>query len=51
MRTKRTSNVLGGSLTLANLENDHGFISKESKAMRYYAKSGQYHIIVESRDS
>ena len=49
-----------GSPTLANLGNDHGFISKEyisigmrpfgetkSKTMRAYAQSGQYHIIVE----
>ena len=45
-----------------NLGNDHGFIIKEyylhwneafwetqSKAMRAYAQSGQYHTIVESR--
>ena len=50
--------LLGGSPTLANLENDHGFISKEyisigmkpfgeaSKAMRAYAQSEQYHTIV-----
>ena len=43
-----------GSLTSANLGNDHGFISEEygevqSKAMRAYAQSGQYHTIVESR--
>ena len=58
--------LLGGSPTLANLGNDHGFISKEyisigmsmrpfgeaqSKAMRAYAQSGQYHTIVEVRDS
>ena len=55
---------MGGSPTLANLGNDHGFISKEyisigmrpfgetkSKAMRAYAQSGQYHTIVEVRDS
>ena len=49
---------------MANLENDHGFISKEyisigmrpfgeaqSKVMRAYAQSGRYHTIVESRDS
>ena len=54
----------GGSPTLPNLGNNHGFISKEyisigtrlfgetqSKSMRGYAQSGQYHIIVESRDS
>ena len=52
---------MGGSPTLANLEEDHGFISKESisigmrpfgeaqsKAMRAYAQSGQYHNMVES---
>ena len=56
--------LLGGSSTLANLENDHGFISKEyisidmrpfgetkNKTMRAYAQSGQYHTIVEGRDS
>jgi len=49
---------------LTNLGNDHGFIGKEyisigmrpveeaeSKVMRAYAQSGQYHTIVESRDS
>jgi len=51
---------------LTNLGNDHEFISKEyifigtsmrpfgeaqSKAMRAYAQSGQYHTIVEVRDS
>ena len=53
--------LLGGSPTLANLGNDHEFISKEyistgmrpfgevqSKVMRAYAKSGQYHTIMES---
>ena len=52
------------SPTLANLGNDHGFIIKEyisistrlfgeaqSKAMRAYAQSRQYHTIVESRNS
>ena len=52
------------SPTLANLEDDHRFISKkyisigmrlfreaQSKATRAYAQSGQYHTIVESRDS
>ena len=47
---------------MANLRNDHEFISKEyisigmmlfgeaqSKAMRAYAQSGQFHTIVESR--
>ena len=51
--------LLGGSPTLANLGNDHEFISKEyisigmrpfgeaqSKAMRAYAQSGQYHTVV-----
>ena len=46
---------------MANLGNDHGFISKEyiyigmrpfgeaeSKAMRAYTQSGQYHTIVGS---
>ena len=46
----------------ANLRNNHGFINKEyslhwvrrfgeaqTKAIRAYAQSGQYHIIVESR--
>ena len=50
------------SPTSANLGNDHGFINKntlsigmkpfgepQSKAMRAYAQSGQYHTIVESR--
>ena len=50
------------SPTSANLGNDHGFINKEyslhwheafweaqSKPMRAYAQSGQYHTIVESR--
>ena len=52
--------MLGVSPTLANLGNDHVFISKipigmrpfgeaQSKAMRAYAQSGQYHTIVESR--
>ena len=50
--------------TLANLGNDHGFISEEfylhwdevflgeaqNKATRAYAQSGQYYTIVESRD-
>ena len=49
---------------MANLGNDHGFISKEyisigmrpfgeaqSKAIRTYAQSGQYHTIVEVRGS
>ena len=49
---------------LTNLGNDHGFISKEyisngmrpfgeaqSKAVRAYAQSGQYHTIVKVRDS
>ena len=56
--------LLGGRPTLTNLGNDDGFISKEyifigmrlfgeaqSKAMRAYAQSGQYHTIVESRDA
>ena len=48
------------SPTSANLGNDHGFIIKEyfldevfweaqSKTMRAYTRSGQYHTIVESR--
>ena len=50
------------SSTSANLGNDHGFIIKEyslhcyevfweaqSKTMRAYAESGQYHTIVKSR--
>ena len=50
------------SPTSANLGNDHGFINKntlsigmrpfgeaQSKAIRAYAQSGQYHTIVESR--
>ena len=50
------------SPTSANLENDHGFIIKkyylhwnetfweaESKTMRTYAQSEQYHTIVENR--
>ena len=50
------------SPTSANLGNDHEFINKEyslhgfeafwkveSKTMRAYAQSGQYHTIVESR--
>ena len=58
------SRLLVGSHTLANLGNDHGFISKEyifigmrffweaqSKVMRAYAQSGQYHTIAESCDS
>ena len=53
--------LLWGSPTLANLGNDHGFISKEyifigmrpfeedqSKAIRAYAQSEQYHTSVES---
>ena len=49
---------------LANLGNDHGFISKEyisivmrsfgeaqNKVMRAYAQSEQYHTIVKSCDS
>ena len=49
---------------MANLEKDHGFISKEyisigtrpfreaqSKAMRAYAPNGQYHTMVESQFS
>ena len=53
------------SPTSANLGKDHGFIIKEysisistrpfgeaqSKATRAYAQSGQYHAIVETRDS
>ena len=52
------------SPTLVNLVHDHGFIVKkyisigtrlfgeaQSKAMRGYVQSGQYHTIVESRDS
>ena len=52
------------SLTLVNLVEDYGFTSEEyylhcyeafgeaqSKAMRAYAQSGQYHTIVESHDS
>ena len=47
------------SLILANLGNDRGLISEEyeafwkaqSKAMRAYVRSGQYHTIVKSRDS
>ena len=51
------------SPTLANLGNDHGFMSKgihlhwyegfweaQNKAMRAYAQSEQYHTILESRD-
>jgi len=51
------------SYILTNLGNDHGFISKkyisigmrcfgeaQSKVMRAYAQSGQYHSIVEVRD-
>ena len=54
----------GVSPTLANLGNDHEFISEEyylhwyeafweaqSKVMRGYAQNGQYHTIVESPDS
>ena len=54
--------VLDESPTSTNLGNDHGFIIKEyylhwyetfgeaqSKAMRAYAQSGQYHIIMEIR--
>ena len=61
---KGREGLLGGSLTLASLGNDHGFISKEyisiglrpfeeikSKAIRAYTQSGQYHIIVENCDS
>ena len=56
--------LLGGSFTLANLWNDHGFIIKEyisigtrsfgeakSKVLRAYIQSGQYRTIVEDRDS
>ena len=56
--------LLGVSLTLANLGNDHEFISKgihsirmsdfgeaQSKAMRAHVQNGQYHTIVESRNS
>ena len=56
--------IMGVSPTLVNLVEDHGFISEEyylnwyetfrgeaqSKVMRAYAQSGQYHTIVESRD-
>ena len=43
-----------GSPTSTNLGNDHGSIGMrpfggtQSKAMRAYAQSGQYHTIVES---
>ena len=42
------------SPTSANLGNDNGFGTRpfgeaQSKAMRAYAQSGQYHTIVESR--
>ena len=52
---------LEGSPTLANLKNDHGFITKkyisgtrhfgeaQSKTTRVYAQSRQYHTIVEGR--
>ena len=53
--------MLDESPTLANLGNDHRFITKEyylhwyevfwevqSKSMRAYTQSGQYHTIVES---
>ena len=56
--------IVGSESTLANLKGDHGFKSKEyisigtrsfeetqSKVMRVYAQSGQYHIIVKIRDS
>ena len=56
--------IVGRESPLANLEDDRGFISKEyisigmrsfgeaqSKAMRAYTQSGQYHTIVEIRDS
>jgi len=56
--------LLGGSPTLTNLGNDHGFISKEyisistrpfgktkNKTMKAYAQSRQYHTIMEGRDS
>ena len=38
--------------TLINLVEDYEFISGEvqSKVMRVYAQSGQYHTIVECRD-
>ena len=54
---------LGGSLTLANLGNDYDisneyisisirhFGEAQSKVMRAYAQSGQYHTIVEGCDS
>ena len=55
---------MGESPTLANLGVDRGFISKEyisigmkpfgetkNKSMRDYAQNGQYHAIVEIRDS
>ena len=56
--------LLRVSPTLTTLGNDHGFIGKgihlhwyetfceaQSKAMKAYAQSGQYHTIVESTDS
>ena len=56
--------MVGGSLTSANLGNNHGFTSKkyisiglmlfgeaQNNAMRVYAQSGQYHTIVEIRNS
>ena len=42
------SKIVGGRPTLANLEDDHGFINKATRA---YAQSKQYHTIVEGRDS
>ena len=61
---RRNRASIKGRLFEANLGNDREFISKEyifigtrpfgeaqSKAMRAYAQSGQYHTIVEIRDS
>ena len=52
--------IVGREFRVANLGNDHGFISKEdisigmrpfgevqSKAMRAYAQSVQYHTMIE----
>ena len=52
------------SPTLTNLQDDHEFVNEEyifihtrsfgksqNKAMNRYAQSGQYHTIVESRES
>ena len=53
--------IVGRSPTLTNLEDNHGFIEyisihmkhfgeTQSKAMRAYAQSGQYHSTVEIHD-